>query len=205
MQRYFNYVVNPTTNQPLPNPSITVYIAGTVNKATIYSDNGVTQTPNPTTGDTYGRFFFFAANAIYDLLIEATGFTPYTIESQVLFDPFTPNASDSPMNVESINAVELGQDAQGDGNFATLQVGGGSVVPSSSTIAQRFGTITTTAATSDALTVSGITTASHAFWVPLNAAAAAMTGLSLAPTTDTLTLNHPATADAIFDIWGSFE
>jgi hypothetical protein len=205
MQRYFNYVVNPTTNSPIPNASVTVYIAGTTTKATIYSDNGVTPTPNPLTADTYGRFFFFAANAIYDLLIDAVNFTPYTIEAQVLFDPFTPNAADSPMSVESINAVEIGQDAQGDGNFNTLQVGGGSVLPSSSQLTQRFGTLTTTAATSDALSVSGITTASHVFWVPINATAAAMTGLSLAPTTDTITLNHPVTAGAIFDIYGSFE
>jgi hypothetical protein len=204
MQRYWNYVVNPSNNQPIPNASITVYIAGTVTKATIYSDDGITVTPNPVTGDTYGRFFFFAANAIYDLLVEATNFTPYTIASQVLFDPFTPNAADSPMNVESINAIELGLDSQGDGNFATLQVGSGSILPSSSQIVNRFGTITTTAATSDALSVTGISASSHVFWVPLNASAAAMTGLALSPTTDTITLTHPVTAGAIFDIYGSF-
>lgn len=54
--------------------------------ATIYSDNGVTPLPNPTTTDSLGMFNFFAANGVYSVTCTKAGFATKTFSSIQLFD-----------------------------------------------------------------------------------------------------------------------
>jgi hypothetical protein len=84
-----------------------------------------------------------------------------------------------------------------------VKIGTGITIASSNNIVQYVGTITTTATASDDLTYSGLTTASHCFWTATNATAEAMTGLSLATSTNTATLSHSATAGGTFAIFCS--
>lgn len=60
--------------------SVRVNLADTSTAATIYSDNGTTAVANPLTTDSSGRFTFFAADGLYDLVVSGTGFTTYTVE-----------------------------------------------------------------------------------------------------------------------------
>jgi hypothetical protein len=70
------------------------------------------------------------------------------------------------------------------------------------------GQITTTAATSDALSVGFVTTSSHCYFAPTNSAAASLSvsaaGLYIVPTASTVTLNHAnANVGAVFNIFCS--
>lgn len=62
--------------------SVTVYVANTTTKATIYLTNlsaGLTKS-NPTYTDGYGRYFFYALPGVYDITISGTNITTYTVE-----------------------------------------------------------------------------------------------------------------------------
>jgi hypothetical protein len=63
--------------------TITVYQAGTVTLATLYSDNSSTALGNPFTNQSTGtgQFFFFAPNGYYDIQISATGLTTFTLSN----------------------------------------------------------------------------------------------------------------------------
>lgn len=62
------------------------------------------------------------------------------------------------------------------------------------------GTFTTTAATSESVTLAGCTSISHAWVEPTNSTAAAMTGVFVSsPTTNGFTLNHSATSGGTFN------
>lgn len=69
--------------------------------ATIYSDNGVTQTNNPLTTDASGRFSFYAADGRYSLTISKTGvITQLTLTDSVhLWDPADATAEQLATNV----------------------------------------------------------------------------------------------------------
>lgn len=54
--------------------------------ATIYSDNGITPLPNPTTTDSLGMFNFFAANGTYSVTCTKAGFATQTFNAIQLFD-----------------------------------------------------------------------------------------------------------------------
>ena len=61
--------------------------------------------------------------------------------------------------------------------------------------------LTTTAATSDTVTVSGLTTAGHCWYVPTNSVSAGFTGVYIdTPAAGSVTINHPAVAGGIFSI-----
>ena len=67
--------------------SVTVYVANTTTKATLYlypSTAGTTKS-NPTYTDGYGRFFFYIAPGLYDLVIAGTNVTTYTVEDVRVF------------------------------------------------------------------------------------------------------------------------
>jgi len=87
--------------------TVTVYLAGTTTKATIYSDDGVTTKSNPITADSLGRFFFYSASARYDITISGTQITTFTLPNQVLFDPFEQTAADTALVVKQITANTL--------------------------------------------------------------------------------------------------
>jgi hypothetical protein len=205
MRRYADYVVDPTnSNAPVANAQVTVYDAGTVNLATLYSDDGVTPVGNPVTADSYGRFFFFIASGKYDLLYTASGFTPVTEPSVQIVDFFEANAGDAALVQSDVNPTSVGGNTPGAITASSLIVGTGVALTSTSAAVRYFNTITTTAAASDVLSVPGMTSGGHAFWVALNSAAATMVSLSLTPGTNNVTLFHPATAGAQFAIFGSF-
>lgn len=60
--------------------TVTVYLAGTATKATIYSTPSGTLKDNPFQSDVLGRFQFFAASDQYDVEISGAGITTYKIE-----------------------------------------------------------------------------------------------------------------------------
>lgn len=71
-----------------PLSTITVYDTGTLNLASIFSDDGITPKANPFTCDSTGYFFFFAANGEYDLTFSGTGISaPFTLSQVLLNDP----------------------------------------------------------------------------------------------------------------------
>lgn len=68
--------------------TVTVYNQGTLTLSTIYSDNGITPKANPFTADaTTGYWFFYAANARYDVAFSGGGITtPFTLGDFLLDD-----------------------------------------------------------------------------------------------------------------------
>jgi hypothetical protein len=87
VQRYINYVQT-RGGAAVSGASVLIktYPAGV--NATIYSDNGVTQTDNPLTTDANGKFQFYAADGRYQATISKTGvITTTTLEDILLADP----------------------------------------------------------------------------------------------------------------------
>lgn len=90
MQKYTNDVVAVGLDgnlTPLSNASVTVYNNGTSTLATIYTDNGITTTPNPTTTSVTGRVEFYADDGRYDILISKTGYNNVFIRDILFDDP----------------------------------------------------------------------------------------------------------------------
>lgn len=71
---------NTKFQQSYPSCTVTVYIAGTVTTATIYSDNNLTALGNPFTAANNGRFTFYAAPGQYDVKLSGGGIpAPFTL------------------------------------------------------------------------------------------------------------------------------
>lgn len=89
MQRYVNDISTVVGGvlSPLANAACTIYSAGTLTKATIYSDNGVTTINNPTTSSATGQLAFYAADGRYDIVVSKTGYATTTIADVLLEDP----------------------------------------------------------------------------------------------------------------------
>jgi hypothetical protein len=92
MQKYVNAVANTNgglgiAGAPVAGASVQVNLHSTQTPATIYSDNGVTQTANPLTTDTNGNFYFYAADGRYDLVISGTNVTTTSVNDVLLVDP----------------------------------------------------------------------------------------------------------------------
>jgi len=85
MQKYRDTVADRNGNS-LGGVSVLVknYPAGTT--ATIYSDNGVTTTPNPLTTDAYGAFAFYAADGRYSLTFSGPHITTFTVDDVPLLE-----------------------------------------------------------------------------------------------------------------------
>lgn len=74
--------LNSTTyiQKSYPLSTITVYLAGTVTLATIYSDSASTPKANPFTAASDGGWFFYAGNGNYDVVFSGAGITtPFTL------------------------------------------------------------------------------------------------------------------------------
>jgi hypothetical protein len=67
--------------------------------ATLYSDNGITTTPNPTITNSDGEYQFYAANGTYSIAVFATGYSGQTIPGVILFDPADANLPTSPVSI----------------------------------------------------------------------------------------------------------
>lgn len=85
MQKYQDAVVT-TNGQPAANVQVTVLNYPALTTATIYSDNGVTQTANPLTTDSLGNFSFYAANGHYQLTVSGSGVQTATRSDIILLD-----------------------------------------------------------------------------------------------------------------------
>ncbi len=83
----------PNATQSGSGPSVTVYLAGTVTPATIYSDKTGTPLANPFPVSTVGFWEFFAATGSYDILFSGSGMNPFTISGVSAVDPTTPTFS----------------------------------------------------------------------------------------------------------------
>jgi hypothetical protein len=66
--------------------TVTVYDTGTLNLATIYSDEGVTPKANPFTASVTGYWFFYAADGDYDVKFSGGGLAaPFTLSDYKLY------------------------------------------------------------------------------------------------------------------------
>lgn len=78
----------PKVQGSYPQCTVTVYLAGTLTLATIYSDNSSTPKANPFTATVLGYWNFYAANNRYDVTLSAGGIgTPFTYGDILLADP----------------------------------------------------------------------------------------------------------------------
>lgn len=75
MQKYQNNIAA-RNGDSVVGAKVLIKIAGTATPATIYSDDGVTITPNPLTTDGNGYFEFYVANGLYDIAV--SGKNTYT-------------------------------------------------------------------------------------------------------------------------------
>jgi hypothetical protein len=91
MQRFFD-VVQDRSGNAIPGALVYVYASGG-GLATLYSDNGVTTTPNPVTTNFDGEYGFYAANGTYSLTITATGYASDSRPGVIIFDPSDAGAS----------------------------------------------------------------------------------------------------------------
>ena len=74
---------------PVVGARITVYEAGTMNKANLFSDkNGQNPLPNPTAADGAGRYEFYVTNGDYDLKHEGDGLITFTLYDITIYDPY---------------------------------------------------------------------------------------------------------------------
>jgi hypothetical protein len=83
---------SPKVQASYPTCSVTVYLAGTVTKATLYSDNlaSPTSLANPFNASNLGYWFFYAANGRYDVQISGGGLaTPFTFGDITLLDGYS--------------------------------------------------------------------------------------------------------------------
>lgn len=74
-----------------PACTVTVYLAGTVTLASIFSDDAGTVQANPFTAANSGRWSFYADNGTYDVRLSGGGITsPFTLGNITAFDPNKP-------------------------------------------------------------------------------------------------------------------
>lgn len=97
MQNYQNNYQDQLGNA-IPGASVTVRQYPSNVLATIYSDNGVTPLPNPTTTDSLGMFLFYAANGSYSVQCTKAGFATQTFTNIQLFDT---------ANVTTLNTLNI--------------------------------------------------------------------------------------------------
>jgi hypothetical protein len=99
MQNYVNNIAStlPDSNALvlLPYATCTVYEAGTLVKAALYSDDGITPLTNPFTASSTAQVLFYAANGRYDLKVFKSGYVPVTIPNIELDDLLAPSGSNS--------------------------------------------------------------------------------------------------------------
>lgn len=130
MERYQNYARTNASGDPAPGSTITVYQAGTLVLASIYSDNIGTPQANPftsATGYNAGYFYFYAADGTYDVRISGTGVTtPYTWGDIQLSSPFAYRLSSYASLAAAVAAIGSAQ--------ATLLIDTDSTVATNTTV-----------------------------------------------------------------------
>src|SRR6185437_9065668 len=64
---HFRETIQDTKGNAMGNVHVTVYLAGTTELATLYSDNGVTPQTNPFVTDATGSYDFYVTTGKYDI------------------------------------------------------------------------------------------------------------------------------------------
>jgi hypothetical protein len=105
MQKYINDVKEPD-GDVVAGASVTVRDANG-ELATLYSDNGVTTTPNPLTTDANGIFSFYAADGIYSLTVSKAGVVSQTISGVQLFDAVAGERTAATSNAYAVADVAI--------------------------------------------------------------------------------------------------
>ncbi len=88
MQKFFG-IAQDIYGNAIPSATINVYTGGTLNAATIYSDNAYSSLTNPFTSSTDGSYEFYARNGRYDVVPSKS---PFTFDASntsdiLLYDP----------------------------------------------------------------------------------------------------------------------
>jgi len=84
MEKRFGYSQIQSTGARVASATITVYQAGTLTLASIFSDNLATPQSNPFTSDANGLWLFYAANGRYD--VQMSGGSPTISPAYTLSD-----------------------------------------------------------------------------------------------------------------------
>lgn len=87
MRKYWDFITDRAG--PLADATVSVYEAGTVTPAALFSDEGVTPVANPVTTDSGGYYSFYVANGLYDVVIAKTGYDTRTIPNFLIEDAIT--------------------------------------------------------------------------------------------------------------------
>ncbi len=145
----------PKVQASYPQCQVTVFLTGTLTRATLYSDNGTSALANPFTASTNGYFFFYAVNGRYDVMMSGGGLpAPVTLGDVLLADPF----AGSTLQLQEPGYTSQGAAADNGWNpMAFWQMNG----PASSLTGQIWNNIfnPTTASCSQIVVSSGIATA----------------------------------------------
>lgn len=141
---------------------------------------------------------------------QCNGRTGNTFTNCTFIPPLiAPNFISSTPNVASVGTIRLAKsdtvyfrnNANG-GDILALSLDANDHVLVNGAIPTRYvGTITTTAAASDNLSVTGLTATGHCSYAATNATAAGLTGVYGAAGSGAYTLNHSASANGTFDIF----
>ena len=92
MQRYVNTFATPN-GRPVVGGSVYIYAYPGSSLATLYSDDGVTETANPVLTDENGLFSFYAADGRYSMYLTSSGTVPLMLTDSILLeDPQDANA-----------------------------------------------------------------------------------------------------------------
>lgn len=153
MQKYTDLVLgqNGQTLLPVSGASVLVLAYPSGSPAQIYSDNGVTITPNPLTTDLNGRYSFYAANGRYSIQV-TYGSLNYTIQDFPLEDD-PANGNTTVITGGSIDNTPIGATTPSTGSFTTLNSTGGA-------LNGTIGATTPAAGTFTSLTAASLTLAS---------------------------------------------
>lgn len=124
MQKYTDLVLglNGQTLVPVVGASVTVLTYPGGAAATIYSDNGITQTANPLTTDATGRFSFYAPNGRYSLRVTYQSVSYSVQDFPLLDDPA--NGQTVVITGGSIDNTPIGATTPSTGAFTTLSANG---------------------------------------------------------------------------------
>jgi hypothetical protein len=119
------YASTTKVQKSFPGCTVTVYLAGTTNLATIYADNSSTPKANPFTASASdGLYFFYADNARYDVRLSGGGITtPFTIGDVLLSDPAGFTATVSTFNGRTGNVSPATDDYNFNQLAGTVNIG----------------------------------------------------------------------------------
>ena len=112
----FSGLVQDIAGNGLSGVSVTIYLTGTLTKATIYSDAGITAISNPVTTDAYGRYNFYIADGKYKLAFSGATITSYELDPIIIVDEYTLSTtlSSHTSNITTAHSIDGKADITGE-------------------------------------------------------------------------------------------